>query len=114
MNQLSLEDCISWCPQGSILGSLFFLIFINNLPDGLQPDVKMFADDTALFSVMTDSLRSSNLLNIDLGLIKNCAFQWKMLFNPDPSKVLFSKKTTYTPHPILTFNNIICSKDSHK
>ena len=42
-----------------------------------------------------------------------------MLFNPDPSKqaieVLFSRRATHTPHPVLTFNdNVICSKDSHK
>ena len=68
---------------------------------------------------MIDSLRSSNLLNTDLALIEDLAFQWKMLFNPDPSKqaieVLFSRRATHTPRPVLTFNdNVICSKDSHK
>ena len=113
------EEVLAGVPQGSILGPLFFLIFINDLPDGLQSNVKIFADDTSLFSVMIDSLRSSNLLNTDLALIEDWAFQWKMLFNPDPSKqaieVLFSRRATHTPHPVLTFNdNVICSKDSHK
>ena len=59
---------------------------------GLKSNVKIFADDTSLFSVMTDSLRSSNLLNIDLGLIEDWVFSGKCY--SDPSKqaieVLFS------------------------
>ena len=85
-----------------------------------NPRLKYLLMILPLFSVIIDSLRSSNLLNFDLRMIENWAFQWKMSFNPDPSikqaiEVIFSKKTIHTPHPILTFNNnIICSKDSHK
>ena len=41
-------------PQGSILGPLFFLIFINDLSDNLVSNPKLFADDTSLFSVVQD------------------------------------------------------------
>ena len=38
-------------PQGSVLGPLFFLIYINDLHEGLKSDVKPLADNTSLFSV---------------------------------------------------------------
>ena len=41
-------------PQGSILGQLLCLIYINDLPDGLSSNAKIFADDTSLFSVVHD------------------------------------------------------------
>ena len=50
-------------PQGSILGPLLFLVYINNLPEGLTSSAKLFADDMSLFSVVHDSAASSGFLN---------------------------------------------------
>ena len=83
-------------PQGSILGPLFFLIYINDLSDGLTSNPKLFADDTSLFSVIHNINSTANDLNSDLMKISNWAFQWKMIFNPDINKqaqeVTFSRK----------------------
>ena len=105
--------------QGSKLGSLFFLIVINDLPTGLESTIKIFADDTSLFSVATDPFICTRNLNRDLGRIAEWAHQWKMSFNPDPNKqtgeVCFSTKSTLTNLPRLSFNGIdISSKDVHK
>ena len=73
-------------PQGSILGPLLFLIYINDLSDNLTSNAKLFADDTSLFSVVHDVNTSAKELNDDLKKVNDWAFQWKMSFNPDLSK----------------------------
>ena len=72
-------------PQRSILGPLLFLIYINDLADGLSSNTKLFADDT-LFSVIHDSVITTSELNSDLARLKQWAFQWKISFNPDANK----------------------------
>ena len=51
-------------PQGSILGPLLLLIYINDLSDKLSCNVKLFADDTSLFSVIHDVKVSARELNV--------------------------------------------------
>ena len=103
------SDVKAGVPQGSILGPLLFLIYINDLSEGSSSDARLFADDTSLFSVILDSNTSALELNNDLAKIKRWAFQWKMSFNPDPKKqaqeVIFSRKSKATSHPPLVFNN---------
>ena len=62
-------------PQGSILGLLLFLIYINDLADGLSSNAKLFADNTFLFSVIHDVGTSANELNNDLYEINKWTFQ---------------------------------------
>ena len=107
----SWVDVKSGVPQESILGLLLFLIYINDLPNGLNSNAKLFADDTSLFSVVHNISDSANLLKSDLSKIDECALQWKMGFNPDPTKqaqeIIFSRKTSQRNHPGLMFNNSI-------
>ena len=66
--------------------NVYFIIFNNYLPNGLNSNVKVFADDTSLFSVAHNINDSANLLNSDLFKIDEWALQWKMSFNLDPTK----------------------------
>ena len=96
-------------PQGSVLEPLLFLIYINDLPEGLNSEVKLFADDTSLFSIVNCVNTSASTLNSDLLKIQDWAYQWKMSFNPDLTKqaheIIFSRKKNATTHPPLFFNN---------
>ena len=48
-------------PQGSVLGPLFFLIYVNDLVENVTCDAKMFADDASLYSAVTDETKTSCL-----------------------------------------------------
>ena len=75
-------DISAGVPQGSILGPLFFLVYINDLSVGLKCNVKLFADDTSLFTVVEDSNTAASDMNHDLDLISQWAHAWRMTFNP--------------------------------
>ena len=83
---------------GLILGPLFFLFYINDICSDLSTNVKLFADDTSLFSIVNDANKSFENLSNDPCIISNWAYQWKMSFNLDRSKqaqeVIFSRKTS--------------------
>ena len=96
--------------QSSILGPLLFLIYINNLADGLSSNTKLFVDDTSLFSVIHDSVITTSELNSDLARIKQWAFQWKMRFNPDPYKQ--TQEIIFLNHSYLCFNSNNVSRAS--
>ena len=98
-------------PQESILCPLLLLVFIKDLTDGLSLNVKLFADNTSLISVIQDVGTSEIELNNDLYQINKWTFEWKMSFNPDPSKqtetIIFSRKFKKIYNPSLCFNNNI-------
>ena len=98
-------------PQRSILGPLFFLMYINNLSFDIISRVKLFAYDTSLFYIVHDPNTLANELNEDLQKISEWAYQWKMSFNPDqnkqPQEVIFSRKITksyFNNMPIFSVN----------
>ena len=70
----SWGDISAGVPQGSILGPLFFLVYIKDLTADLKCNVKLFADDTSLFTVVKDSNTAANDMNHDLELISQWAY----------------------------------------
>ena len=80
------------------------------MPDGLKSNVKLFADDTSLSSVVKNKEENASDQTNDHDTISKWAFNWKMSFNPDPKKpaqeVLFSRKTSNITHPTIYFNNV--------
>ena len=85
-------------------------MYINDLPDGLKFNVKLFANDTSVFSVFKNKEESASDITNGLDTISIWAYNWKMSFNPDPKKraqeVLFSRKNSNIIHPIIYFNNV--------
>ena len=88
------------CPSRSSLCFYFFLVYINDLPDKLTSNPKLFADDTTLLSKVIDPNATTNQINNDLH---------NMNFNPDTSKqaqeLVFSRKIKITVHTQFVFSN---------
>ena len=72
--------------QGSNLGPLLSLFYINDLSKVVSSNAKLFADDTLSFFVIHNSSATRNELNYDLVKINNWEYQRKVSFNPDPNK----------------------------
>ena len=105
-------------PQGSILGPLLFLIFINDLPENLLCNPKLFADDVSLNAFMFDKDNCLINLTSDLKALEQWSTKWKMLFNPEASKpaekVIFSNRPSTLYADIKYADNIVKSVDNHK
>ena len=87
-----------------------FLIYINDLPNGLKSIAKLFADDTSVFSTVGDPNELGKYLNLDHSVISQWSHHRKMLFKPDPKnpayEVIFSRKKNEETHSIVFYNNI--------
>ncbi len=77
----------SGVPQGSVLGPLLFLLYINDLPDSITSQVRLFADDTAVYLTMNDQ-SDCKQLQTDLDHLMEWEGKWDMEFNPLKCQVI--------------------------
>ena len=77
----------SGVPQGSVLGPILFLIYINDLPDGIFSKVRLFADDTALYLTI-EGKDDGAALQQDLDRLSVWESMWDMEFNPSKCQVV--------------------------
>ena len=81
----------SGVPQGSVLGPILFLVYINDLPDDIVSQVRLFADDTAIYLTL-ENKSDSDKLQRDLDRLQTWEARWDMEFNP--SKCQFVRVTS--------------------
>ena len=111
----SLQNISAGVPQGSVLGPLFFLIYVNDITDSLLSLTRLYADDSSLFCSTSNIQDIEGMLNHDLHQISLWAKRWLVNFNPNKTEaVLFSLKAN-SPTPSLLFDNVnINFVDNHK
>ncbi len=108
----------SGVPQGSVLGPLLFLIYINDLVHGLRCQSYLFANDTSLFDTSENMYDSIPKLASDLDFISSWAKKWKIKINASKTEGLLINKKSNPNHyviPKIQLNNCqVNFVDEHK
>ena len=80
-------DVLSGVPQGSVLGPILFIIFINDMPDKITSMVHLFADDTKISLRLTNQNQTNDLQN-DIDRLDEWSDRWKLRFNVAQCKTM--------------------------
>ena len=81
------SELSSGAPQVSVLGPILFVIFINDIEDGICDNILKFADDTKLFCKIGSDINFTKF-RADLRKLYNWSEDWQMLFNLDKCKII--------------------------
>ena len=83
----SWKSVLSGVPQGSVLGPILFLVYINDLEEGVTGKILKFADDTKLFT-KTKEIGDKQNLQDDIDKLVKWSEKWQMIFNFGKCKCL--------------------------
>ena len=83
----SWREVTSGIPQGSVLGPLLFVVYINDLPDCVTSSIYLFADDTKLFREV-NTPEDAELFQADLDQLVQWSEDWLLRFHPDKCKIM--------------------------
>ena len=78
---------LSGVPQGSVLGPCLFLMYINDMPETIKSNIRLFADDTIMYLTISNLSDCQDLQN-DLSKLEAWETEWLMAFNPDKCEVI--------------------------
>ena len=81
------SEVVSGVPQGSVLGPVLFVCYINDLPEAISSIIHMYADDTKLFRQVDDDIDRRELQE-DLDRLASWAKEWQLKFNVAKCKVM--------------------------
>ena len=79
----------SGIPQGSVLGPVLFLVYVNDLPESVKCDIKLFADDAKLYASSKQGNSQHSQMQADLQSLANWSATWLLPFNVKKCKILY-------------------------
>ena len=105
----------SGVPQGSILGPLLFLIYINDMVTNIESEIFLFADDTSLFSIASNWNLVQETLNRDLIKLSDWSNKWLISFNASKTVYMEISNKPCGSQIVLKLNDTILTRvTSHK
>lgn len=111
----SLKYISAGVPQGSVLGPLLFLLYINDITDNLTSMARLFADDTSLSFSSADVAEIEQVMNADLRVLNDWAKKWLVTFHPQKTEVMLISNIFNDYNLQLVFdNNILNIVQHHK
>ncbi len=109
-----LLDITAGVPQGSILGPLLFIMYINDIVTNITSDIRLFADDTSLYLTVENPHAAARVMNSDLHQIQQWADKWLVSFSaPKTKEVLFTRARIDRNHPPLRLGREEIEQVSH-
>ena len=101
-------------PQGTVIGPLLFLMYINNVPDGLKSRTSLFADDCIICHPIS-SVDDCNVLQIDLKLLENWGAKWLMSCKPEECNTFsFSRRRNRINFDYELSGHVLQTLNQHK
>ena len=100
----SLRSVNAGVPQGSVLGPLLFLVYINDISESLLSLTRLFADDSSLFYSATNINDIEGIINHDLRILVRWAAKWLINFNPLKTEAILFTLRLLEHLPNITFD----------
>ncbi len=111
------SDVASGVPQGSVIGPILFIIFINDMPNQITNFISLFADDAKLYGKSSTQAQRRGLQD-DLNTLQQWSDTWKLSFNPNKCTALHLGRNNLqqnyvmlSPSGAVTLENTTCEKD---
>ena len=110
-----IKDVSAGVPQGSRLGPLLWILYINDIIENVESEALLFADDTCLFATGKDPAETAEIINRELAKIYEWSLKWKVSFNPQKSKdLIFSSKQIQNSPPLVLNGSFVTRVTQHK